>query len=179
MWGTFPSKRSLRKHCMQWLKNQFYGWDKTQYPKQWYSCQIDSEWKLSELHGTQMSEILSNSSSCPRKPNTVAQVFLTETSKFNALDTKCTGNSQTIETVCAGTLSNSSSWPRKTNRVVQVFQTCDFNASDINVRDIVKLADLHSQKVTESQARNVNVPDTDMQCLQWTQSNSKIVTYGC
>lgn len=137
------------------------------------------QWMEIVWAGTQMSDILSNSSSCPRKPNTVAQVFLTETSKFNALDTKCTGNSQTIETVCAGTLSYSSSWPRKTNRVVQVFQTCDFNASDINVRDIVKLADLHSQKVSESQTRNVNVPDTDMQCLQWTQSNSKIVTYGC
>lgn len=119
------------------------------------------QWMEIVWAGTQMSDILSNSSSCPRKPNTVAQVFLTETSKFNALDTKCTGNSQTIETVCAGTLSNSSSWPRKTNRVVQVFQTCDFNASDINVRDIVKLADLHSQKVSESQTRNVNVPDTD------------------
>lgn len=45
-----------------------------------------------------------------------------------------------------------------------------------NVPDIVSLADLHTQKACK--LRNVNVPDTDMQCLQWTQSTSKIVTHG-
>lgn len=135
------------------------------------------QWMEIVWAGTQMSDILSNSSSCPRKPNTVAQVFLTETSEFNALDTKCTGNSQTIETVCAGTLSNSSSWPRKTNRVVQVFQTCDF----LKCFRYKCSGYCHTRWFTlsESQTRNVNVPETDMQCLQWTQSNSKIVTHGC
>lgn len=72
-------------------------------------------------------------------------------------------------------LSNSSSWPRKPDTVVHgsQTQTCNFNASDIKCPEYC-----HTRWFTLSQKAklpNVNVSDTDMHFLLWTQCYTRLV----
>lgn len=94
---------------------------------------------------------------------------------FNASFAKCSGNCQTIDTVWAGTYcltrradpESQTPWytgPRH-RHAISMLQIS-------NVRDIVTLADLHSQK---AKLPNVNVSDTDMHFLLWTQCYTRLV----